>query len=203
MWRRSLAIRLAAARPDQAVILAIVVGEEVCVDRGDEARIVELDREIVATFLALLAPGGTDFSAADEDPVGGCVFACLFALGDDAHILLLHAHGDDLALEAGGRGGEIADIGHDEVPFACVRTCAHRSLDGWIRAAVRGRRIPPGTAASAKDGSGRGYFASRCKERVSARRKIAAHRAVAPKAPQGRSPSAARQAMNEAAGGTG
>lgn len=199
--RRLLAIDLAAAGPDQAEVLAIIFGEEVRVDRSDEARIVQLDREVVAAFLALLAPGGTDFGAADEDTVRGSVLACLFAFGDDAHILLLHAHGDDLALVAGARGGEVADIGHDEIPFALVRTCAHRSLDGQTRAAVRGGRIPSGTAAKAKDGSGSGYFVSRCKGHLGARRKMAAPAPLRPGAPQGRSLSAARKAMHEAAGG--
>jgi len=68
---------------------------------------------------------------------------------------------------------------------------------------VRGGRIPSGTAATAKDGSGSGYFVSRCKGHLSARRKIAGPAPLRPGAPQGRSPSAARKAMHEAAGGAG
>ena len=46
----SVAVRLAAARPDQRVAFAVFVVEEIGVDRRREARIVELDRKIVAAF---------------------------------------------------------------------------------------------------------------------------------------------------------
>ena len=47
-------------RPDQGVAVALFVVEEVRVDRSVEARIVELDREVVALFGGALGPGGAD-----------------------------------------------------------------------------------------------------------------------------------------------
>ena len=52
---------LLRARPDQGVATALFVVEKVRVDRSVEARIVELDREVVALFRGALGPGGTDF----------------------------------------------------------------------------------------------------------------------------------------------
>ena len=60
---------LAAAGPDQGEGLAVLVVEEVGVDRSVEARIVQLDREVVAAFAGALRPGGADLGAADIDPV--------------------------------------------------------------------------------------------------------------------------------------
>src|SRR5712692_10918907 len=64
-----VAVRLAAAGPDQGGGLAVLVVEEVGVDRSVEARIVQLDREIIATLAGALRPGGPDLGAADVDPV--------------------------------------------------------------------------------------------------------------------------------------
>jgi len=58
----SVAIGLAAARPDQGVGLGVLVVEEVGVDRSDEARIVQFDREVVAPFGGALRPRGSDLS---------------------------------------------------------------------------------------------------------------------------------------------
>src|SRR5713226_8564442 len=66
---RSVAVRPAAARPDEAEGLAAFVVEEVGVDRRVEARIVELDRKIIAALAGALRPGGADLRAADKDPV--------------------------------------------------------------------------------------------------------------------------------------
>jgi hypothetical protein len=54
----SVAVLLAAARPDEGEGLAVF--DEVGVDRSGEARIVELDREVVAAFAGALRPGGPD-----------------------------------------------------------------------------------------------------------------------------------------------
>jgi len=59
---RSLAVGLAAARPDQAVAVAFLVVEEVGVDRCGEARIVELEGEILSALVGALRPGGADLS---------------------------------------------------------------------------------------------------------------------------------------------
>jgi hypothetical protein len=52
----SVAVLLAAAGPDQVEGLAVL--DEVGVDRSGEARVVELDREIVAALVGALRPGG-------------------------------------------------------------------------------------------------------------------------------------------------
>src|SRR5215831_11003657 len=67
--RRSVAVGPAAARPDQAEGLAAFVVEQVGVDRRGEARIVELDREVIAVLAGALRPRGTNLRAADKDPV--------------------------------------------------------------------------------------------------------------------------------------
>jgi len=53
---RSVAVGLAAARPDEGEALAVLVVEEIGVDRGVEARIVQLDREVVAVLGGTLGP---------------------------------------------------------------------------------------------------------------------------------------------------
>src|SRR5579871_1714385 len=45
---RSVAVGLAAARPDEGEALAVLVVEEVGVNRRVETRVVQLDREVVA-----------------------------------------------------------------------------------------------------------------------------------------------------------
>src|SRR6266481_9520943 len=96
---RSVAVRPAAARPDQAEGLAAFVIEEVGVDRRGEARIVELDREVIAALAGALRPGGADLGAADEDPVAWRVVAGPVGLRNNADAFGLDAEGDDLALE--------------------------------------------------------------------------------------------------------
>src|SRR5260221_361596 len=96
---RSVAVRPAAARPDQAEGLAAFVIEEVGVDRRGEARIVELDREVIAALVGALRPGGADLCAADKDPVAWRVVAGPVGLRNDADAFGLDAEGDDLALE--------------------------------------------------------------------------------------------------------
>ena len=57
LW--SVAVR-AGARPDEIEGLAIFIGEQAGEDRRVEAGIVELDRKIVAAFLAGLIPMSID-----------------------------------------------------------------------------------------------------------------------------------------------
>ena len=95
----SVAVGLAAAGPDEGVAFAVLVVEEVREDRRVEARIVQLDREIVTALVGALRPGGPDLGAADVDPVAGGVVVGPVGLGDDADVLGLEAEGDDLALE--------------------------------------------------------------------------------------------------------
>src|SRR5579885_1541596 len=96
---RSVAVGPAAASPDQAEGLAAFVIEEVGVDRRGEARIVELDREVIAALAGALRPCGADLCAADKDPVAWCVLAGPAGLRNDADAFGLDAEGDDLALE--------------------------------------------------------------------------------------------------------
>ena len=58
----SVAVLLATTRPDEGKGLAAFVVEEVGVDWTGEARIVELNREIVAFLGGALRPGGSDLS---------------------------------------------------------------------------------------------------------------------------------------------
>jgi len=61
--RRSVAAAAAVgAEPDQAVALPVLVVEKVGEDRGGEARIVELEAQIVAALAGALGPGSTDLS---------------------------------------------------------------------------------------------------------------------------------------------
>ncbi|KAG5731148.1 hypothetical protein E4T56_gene15341, partial [Termitomyces sp. T112] len=71
--------------------------EEVGVDGGVEARIVELEAQIVAALVGALGPGGADFRAADQNPVAGGVLAGGAGVGDEAHALGLDAAGYDFA----------------------------------------------------------------------------------------------------------
>ena len=96
--RTSLAVAAGGTGPDEAET-AVLVLEEVGVDRSGEARIVELEAKIVAALVRLLGPGGSDFGAADQDAVAGSVLAGLVGFGDDADVLGLHVEGDDFAGE--------------------------------------------------------------------------------------------------------
>src|SRR5258708_33751015 len=97
-WR-SVAVGPAATRPDQAEGLAAFVIEQVGVDRRGEARIVELDREVIAALVGALRPGGADLRAADKDPVAWRVVAGPVGLRNDADAFCLDPEGEDLALE--------------------------------------------------------------------------------------------------------
>src|SRR5438552_3028855 len=112
------AVGLAAAGPDQAVGLAILVLEEVGVDGRREARIVELEREVVAALVGALRPGGPDLGAADKDPVAGSVVTDPVGLGDDADALGLDAQRDDLALQLAADLLEGTDVRHVTSPLA-------------------------------------------------------------------------------------
>jgi hypothetical protein len=60
LWSASVGAAAVGAGPDQREALAVLVVEEVGVDRGGEARIVELEAQIVAAFAGALGPGGAD-----------------------------------------------------------------------------------------------------------------------------------------------
>src|SRR5216684_5137569 len=119
-WPVSVAVGLAAAGPDEGVGLGAIVVEEVGVDWSVEARIVQLDREIIAALAGALRPGGPDLGATDIDPVARRDVAGLVCLGDDADALGLEAQGDDLALEFLAGFLERADVSHVTSP-CCFR----------------------------------------------------------------------------------
>src|SRR3546814_20740898 len=63
-----------SARPDEGVFAGGVGLGQRGVDGSREARIVQLDRDVVATFAAGLLPGGTDVHVGGADAeVGGLV----------------------------------------------------------------------------------------------------------------------------------
>ena len=99
----SVGVGLAAAGPDQRVALAVLVVEEVRVDRSVEARIVQLDREVVAAFAGALGPGGADLGSADIDAVARGVLVGAGRFGDEADVLGLEGERDDFADEAVAR----------------------------------------------------------------------------------------------------
>src|ERR1700678_3317044 len=108
----SVGVGLAAARPDQGRGVAILVVEEAGVDRSGEARVVKLDREVVAALVRALGPGCPDLSPADEDAVAGRVVVGPTGFGDDAYVPGLEAQGDDFALKFVAGFLEGADIAH-------------------------------------------------------------------------------------------
>ena len=95
----SLLAVLAGPRPQQGEAFASLVVEQVRVDRSVEGGIVELEREIVATFLGTLRPRCTDLGSAHVDAVTRSIVVGASGLGDDADAFGLQAEGDDLALE--------------------------------------------------------------------------------------------------------
>src|SRR6516164_6772262 len=131
----SVAVLLAAAGPDQGERLAVL--DEIGVDRSGEARIVELDREVVASFVGALRPGGADLGATDIDPMAGSVVARPVGIGDDADALALQAQGDDFALELVAGLLEGADICHVTSPWlfepatiaASMAICRPKAID--------------------------------------------------------------------------
>src|SRR5277367_1255475 len=130
-WGRSISVAVAfgGARPDQGEALAVLVVEEVGENRRVEARIVELEREIIAAFVGALRPGGPDLGPADVDPVAGGVVVGPVGLRDDADALGLQAQGNDLALELVAGLLERTDVGHVTSPWL-FRARDHRGLDG-------------------------------------------------------------------------
>jgi hypothetical protein len=56
----SVAVAAAGAGPDEAETFAVLVVEQVGVDRGVKARVVQLETKIVAALVGALGPGGAD-----------------------------------------------------------------------------------------------------------------------------------------------
>jgi hypothetical protein len=76
----SVTVLLGTPRTDQGVSLTIRIIEQVGEDGRGEARVVELEGEIVAALLRLLRPGSPDLSTPDEDPVAGDIVGGLTGL---------------------------------------------------------------------------------------------------------------------------
>src|SRR5262245_50037191 len=133
----SVAVLLAAARPDEVEGLAVL--DEVGVDRNGEARIIQLDREVVAALAGALRPGGPDLSPTDIDPMAGGIVADPAGLRDDTNALGLDAQGDDLALELVAGLLEGADACH-VTPRLLFEARDHRGLDGDLQAEGDRRR---------------------------------------------------------------
>lgn len=148
----SFAVLAASPGPDEAErFLAAFddgVVEKVGVDGLGEARIVQLEAQIIAVLVRALGPGGADFGAADEDPVGGGVLAIGAVLGNNADVLRLHVEGDDFSdiLVAGLLEG--SDGCHVNSPIG-FRSRARRGLDG-----DRQDRDDPPTQPLARSASG-------------------------------------------------
>src|ERR1700728_613740 len=87
----SVSVLSAGAGPDQGITVAGLVVEKVGVDRRVEARVIQLDREVVAALVGALRPGGPDLGAAGIDPMAGGVVVGPVGLGDNADVLGLDA----------------------------------------------------------------------------------------------------------------
>ena len=154
--RASITIRLAAAGPDEGVALAVLVVEEVGVDRSVEARIVELDREIVAALAGALRPGGADLGATDVDPVAGSVVAGPVVSGTMRTPLAWTLRVTISPWNSLAGLLECADGSHVSSP-CCFRARDHRGLDGDLRAGGDRRRIAC-DRSKAEDGGGETFL---------------------------------------------
>ena len=125
----SVAAAAVGAGPDEGEGFAVFFVEEVGVDRSVEARIVQLEAQIVAALVGALGLGGADLGAADQNAVAGGVLAGGAQVGDDAHALGLDAEGDDFAGELVRAGLlEGADGCHFKSPFSVSEPAPLRPL---------------------------------------------------------------------------
>jgi len=124
-----------ATRPDELqAFLALDLGER-RVDRSGEARVVELDRDVVALgFACLLLPSGAKLNIAGQDPEVGSVIRGAFDPDDLG--LDVEVKGLDGAGEAVFGSGERADGCHCRIPFQLLGPRPSRSR--WLS-------IRPGT----------------------------------------------------------
>src|SRR6266478_6801329 len=146
-WERALLAVLARPRPQQGVAFATLVVEQVRVDRRREGGIVEFKREVVATFLGALRPGGTYLGPAHEDSVARSLVVRGAGFRDDADAFGLQAEGDDLALEIVADLLERTDGSHVTSPVV-FRARDHRGLDGDLQAEDDRRRTRSGRSAA-------------------------------------------------------
>src|SRR4051812_9418474 len=136
---RALVAVLARARPEESVALAVLVAEQVRVDRSVERGIVQLQREVVAALFGALRPRRPDLGPAHIDPMGGGILVATVGFGDDPDAVGPDAQGDDLALILLADFLERTDVRHVTSP-CCSRAHDHRSLDGDRQAGDDRRR---------------------------------------------------------------
>src|SRR3984957_7530912 len=153
-----VAVLAAGARPDESVAVAVLVVEEVGVDRRVEARVVQLDREVVAALVGALRPGGPDLGAADIDPMAGGVVVGAVGLWDDADALRLDAQGSNLTPEFLAGFLEGADVRHVISPWC---SSPRPSRPRWRSAGRRRSTTHPSSGRSAaEDGGGETFLSS-------------------------------------------
>src|SRR5271170_735249 len=75
---------LSRPRPEQREAFTALIVEQVRVDWCIEGGVVELEREVVATFLGALRPGGPDLCPAHVNAMAGSVVVGAVGLCDDA-----------------------------------------------------------------------------------------------------------------------
>src|SRR5882724_12518282 len=149
-WERALLAVFPRPRPQQGVSFATLVVEQVRVDRRVEGGIVELEREIVATFLGALRPGGADLGPTHKDSVAWSFVVGGAGFRDDADAFGLQAEGDDLALEIVADLLERTDGSHVTSPVV-FRARDHRGLDGDLQAEDHRRRTRLSGRSEAED----------------------------------------------------
>src|SRR5689334_18008661 len=138
-----------AAGPDESEDLLIALGlDQAGVDRCREARVVELDREVLPAGIGGLLPGCADLGGAGEDPIVGGVVLLLLGRGEAG--LGVDGQGADRAGVASLALGEVADGRHGVVSFRFVRP-PHAALMVIPRAERRSTRTACGWSA-AEDG---------------------------------------------------
>ena len=151
----SVAVLLAAAGPDEGEGLAVLVVEEIGVDRSVEARIVELDREIVAALAGALRPGGPDLGATDKDPVAGGVVVGPVGSGTMRTPLVWTLR---VTISPWNSWPDFLKVPMLAMSLLlAVRARDHRGLDGDLQAEGDRRRTPSGRSA-AEDGGGETFL---------------------------------------------
>ncbi len=145
-----------AAGPDQRVAVVAFALHQRGVDRGREARIIQLDREVFAIGLPRgFLPGCTELGSTRPDAIVGSLVVVL--LGRDEDRLDVERERLDRAGEAVIRRSEGADGSHGGLRLLSGRD--HRSLDGGPWPGERSARSRE--ARSAAEDGGRRLFLAR------------------------------------------
>jgi hypothetical protein len=150
------------ARPDEAEGLFAAfdyrVVKEVGVDRRGEARVVELEAQVVTALGGAFGPGGTDLRPTDKDAVGGGIAVRRGVFGHNADVLRLHAEGDDFSDVFAAGLLEGSDGGHVMSPFGLSEPALIAASMAIVRTGAI-RRRSPSVARSASGGrQGRSFL---------------------------------------------